>query len=164
MAIKTIKIHPAIGIARLGNSPEFFIGPEKPGDHSPPAGGYKDAACNLKKQAARFRLFGYDQNGVLVQEISAADATIQWTAHLANTKGASDLFVGAFDANQNPGQRNASVADRSKVTIDPGLRTISGPGASASFDTGHFMGVQVPLGEMRTDTLGSCSASSADLT
>ena len=29
--IKTIKIHPAIGIARVGNSPgEFFIGPEFP--------------------------------------------------------------------------------------------------------------------------------------
>jgi len=30
-AIKTIKIYPAIGIARLGNSPTgFFIGPERP--------------------------------------------------------------------------------------------------------------------------------------
>jgi hypothetical protein len=31
MAIKTIKIHPAIGIARVGDSPtEFFIGPGAP--------------------------------------------------------------------------------------------------------------------------------------
>jgi len=33
-AIKSIKIHPAIGIARLGNSPTgFFVGPEVPGVH-----------------------------------------------------------------------------------------------------------------------------------
>ena len=35
MTISSIKIHPAIGIARLGNSPyEFFIGPELPNDRS----------------------------------------------------------------------------------------------------------------------------------
>ena len=63
MAITKIKIHPAIGIARLGNSPtEFFIGPELPGDHAPPKGGYKDARHRIKRQAARFRLFGYDEN------------------------------------------------------------------------------------------------------
>ena len=34
--ITSIKIHPAIGIARLGNSPtEFFIRPELPGDRRP---------------------------------------------------------------------------------------------------------------------------------
>jgi hypothetical protein len=43
-AIKIIKIHPAIGIARLGNSPTgFFIGPEQPGVHPRPRGGYRDA-------------------------------------------------------------------------------------------------------------------------
>src|SRR5262249_20412928 len=42
--IRTIKIHSSIGIARVGNSPgEFFIGPEKPGDHAVPEGGYNDS-------------------------------------------------------------------------------------------------------------------------
>ncbi|MEO8427646.1 MAG: LodA/GoxA family CTQ-dependent oxidase, partial [Verrucomicrobiota bacterium] len=69
-AIKTIKIHPAIGIARVGNSPtEFFIGPELPGKHKQPFGGYKDAQGRIKRQAARFRLFGYDSHGKLVKEI-----------------------------------------------------------------------------------------------
>ena len=48
-AIARLRIHPAIGIARLGNSPDgFFIGPELPGDHAPPAGGYKDGSGRIK--------------------------------------------------------------------------------------------------------------------
>src|SRR5437867_5923285 len=85
--IETVKIHPAIGIARLGNSPtEFFVGPEKPGVHTPPRGGYKDAQRRVKRQAARFRLFGYDKKGKLVKEVTSADAKIEWTVHLANSK------------------------------------------------------------------------------
>jgi hypothetical protein len=50
-------IHPAIGLARVGNSPEeFFIGPEVPGPHPVPEGGFKDTAGRIKRQAARFRL------------------------------------------------------------------------------------------------------------
>src|SRR5207237_3248636 len=82
--IKTIKIHPGIGVARVGNSPdEFFVGPEIPGDRTPPEGGYKDAQGRIKRQAARFRLFGYDGRGQLVKEITDDDATIGWTVHLA---------------------------------------------------------------------------------
>src|SRR2546426_10556264 len=37
-------IHPAIGIGRVGNSPDgFFLGPEVPGHHPLPPGGFKDA-------------------------------------------------------------------------------------------------------------------------
>jgi L-Lysine epsilon oxidase N-terminal len=37
--ITHVKIHPAIGIARIGNSPtDFFVGPEIPLDHTAPAG------------------------------------------------------------------------------------------------------------------------------
>jgi hypothetical protein len=154
MAIQTVKIHPAIGIARLGNSAESFIGPELPGDHTPPAGGYKDVQCRLKRQAARFRLFGYDQNGVVVQEITAADAQITWTVHLANTKAAASLFVGAFDPNQNPGLRNSGVTNRSTIVIDAGARSLSGNNQTATFDGGQFMGVPVPLGQMNTDANG----------
>lgn len=49
----TYKIHPAIGIARVGNSPdEFFIGPERIGERPDPPGDFKDAQCRVKKQAA----------------------------------------------------------------------------------------------------------------
>src|SRR5215212_7011319 len=43
--IEQIVIHPAIGVARVGNSPhEWFLGPETAGPHPVPPGGFKDAA------------------------------------------------------------------------------------------------------------------------
>ena len=150
--IRTVKIHPAIGIARVGNSPsEVFIGPEVPGDSTPPAGGYKDKQHRVKRQAARFRLFGYDEHGKLVQELDAKDATILWTVHLANKKAAGPRFEGL---RQNAPLRNEGVADRKTLVIDPGARSISGATQSASFDSGSFLGTQVPLGEIRTDEQG----------
>ncbi len=150
--IKTIKIHPAIGVARVGNSPdEFFIGPELPGDHTPPPGGYKDTDYRVKRQAARFRLFGYDAHGKLVKELDATDATITWTVHLANKKAAWHQFRGL---EKGTPLRNASVADRKRLVIDPGPRSVSGLMQSARFDTGSFMGTKVPLGEIRSDERG----------
>src|SRR6202022_422351 len=112
---------PTIGIARLGNSAtEFFVGPERPGDHSAPLGGYKDAQHRVRRQAARFRIFGYDENGKLVQENASVDATMAWTAHLAYSKAAGDLFHGV--GTQSPGVRNSTVmgVDRKNLVIDPG--------------------------------------------
>jgi hypothetical protein len=151
MPITTAKIFPSIGIARIGNGPDFFIGPEIPGDRPAPAGGYKDANCRIKRQAARFRLFGYDQNGILVQEITTADANISWTVHLANKKSSWRQFSGL---NDNASFRNSSVADRGSLEIDPGAQTLNGPTQAAGFNTGRFLGQLVPLGEMRTDAQG----------
>jgi len=150
--IETVKIHPAIGIARLGNSPTgFFIGPERPGVHTRPPGGYKDAQGRIKRQAARFRLFGYDKKGKLVKEITAADASIEWTVHLANHKAEWKQFDGL---NPNPPLRNPGVAARATLVIDPGPRMLTGTNKSAKFNTGTFLGVAVPLGEIRTDKQG----------
>lgn len=147
--ITTIKIHPAIGFARIGNSPTgFFIGPESPGVSTRPKGGYKDAQGRIKRQAARFRLFGYNKKGKLVKEITAADATIEWSVHLANGKAAWKQFDGL---NPNTQPRNSGIVDRASLVIDPGQRVIVGRSQSASFDTGTFLGVPVPLGEIRTD-------------
>ncbi|TMQ04954.1 MAG: hypothetical protein E6J91_42020, partial [Deltaproteobacteria bacterium] len=118
MAITSVKIHPAIGVARLGNSPdEFFIGPERPWDPPDPAGGFKDAQCRVKRQAARFRIYAYHDDNT-VTELTAADAEISWTVHLANKKAVT---------------RNAgSAAD---LTIAPGPRTLTGPDQRKLFDT-----------------------------
>ena len=153
--IKTIKIHPAIGISRLGTSPtEFFIGPEKPGSHPRPRGGYRDAKGRIKRQAARFRLFGYDKNGKFVQEITAKDATITWTVHLANKKAEWIKFQGPKSVTNPILKRNKAVVDRNSLIIDPGPRSLSGPNQHASFNTGAFRGTPVPLGDMRTDSRG----------
>nr|MDP9120443.1 LodA/GoxA family CTQ-dependent oxidase [Acidobacteriota bacterium] len=150
MAIVAVKIFPPIGIARLGNSPtELFIGPEIPGSKTPPPdGAYKDASCRIKRQAARFRIFGFDSAGTLVQEITKDDASITWTAQLANKKASWFRFDGTT---QSAKLRNPTVADRGSLEIDPGPRTLDGPNQAAGFNTGLFLGKSVPLGEMRTD-------------
>jgi L-Lysine epsilon oxidase N-terminal/L-lysine epsilon oxidase C-terminal domain/von Willebrand factor type A domain len=138
----TYQIHPAIGIARVGNSPdEFFIGPERIGERPDPPGGFKDAQCRVKRQAARFRIFAHHDDGT-AEEITAAEADISWTVHLVNSKAA------------NPGRNNTeSAAD---LTIDPGARTLNAANQRQLFDTGviRFSDgpvTTVPLGEIRSD-------------
>ncbi|MET9271630.1 LodA/GoxA family CTQ-dependent oxidase [Kribbella sp. NPDC003557] len=138
----TYKIHPAIGIARVGNSPdEFFVGPERLGERPEPAGGFKDAQCRVKRQAARFRIFAHHDDGS-VEELTDATAEISWTVHLVNAKAA------------HPNRGNSEPAGQ--LTIDPGPRTLTGPDQRELFDTGtiDFSGepsVTVPLGEIRSD-------------
>jgi hypothetical protein len=170
------KIHPAIGVARVGNSPtSYFVGPEIPGVFSPPAGGYKDEgdaehliAPRIKRQAARFRVFGYAADGTCIGEITSMlaggkagqlTASVVWTVHLVNKKAAFNKFRGpAGENDEHPPAplRNKDIigADRQKLVIDPGSRDVSGPNARAEFSDGTFLGIRVPLGEVRTDDSG----------
>jgi len=153
-------IHPGIGIARIGDSPdEFFIGPEVPPPSPPPDGGYRDRSGALKRQAARFRIFGYDDRGCVVAELTADNADVRWTVHLANKKAAWYQFDVALDIPEATpaARRNASfTGDQRKVLeIDPGPRTIAGRSeAGAIFDSGRFLDTPVYLGELRTDQDG----------
>jgi L-Lysine epsilon oxidase N-terminal/L-lysine epsilon oxidase C-terminal domain len=161
--IVSAAIHPAIGIARVGDShDDWFLGPEVPDPEPPPVGSYRDAAGALKRQAARFRVYGYDADGRVVRELTAADADVTWTVHVANTKAAWYQFQLALDipdaADAIPSAlRNAGVQDRSSLVIDPGPRSITGVDAHGPdhvFDTGEFRGRSVYLGELRTDEAG----------
>jgi hypothetical protein len=164
-------IYPPIGVARIGNSREpgdagYFIGPEVPDQPALKQGDYKDAHGALRRQAARFRIYGFDADNQVVSEITAADANtqIEWTVHLANKKAAWYNFEmaldqpSAFEAADPPAtRRNVLIQDqeRSKLVIDPGARSISGLAASgAKFDTGKFFTLPVDLGELRTDAQG----------
>jgi hypothetical protein len=157
-------IHPSIGVARLGNSDnEFFIGPEVTDPLPEPPGFYRDKAGALKRQAARFRIYGLDAAGAVVAELTPQNASIEWTVHLANKKSAWYQFQLALDIPEAESAepsllRNAAVADRSRLTIDPGPRSIKGKnqkgGKKYVFDTGKFMGDAVYLGELRTDDAG----------
>jgi hypothetical protein len=153
--IAIIRIHPAIGIARLGNSPgKFFVGPEVPGVARQPQGGYRDAEGRIKRQAARFRLFAYDKDGNLIREITSADAIITWTVHLANKKAEWIKFQGPKSKTNQHLRRNKGVTDRNSLIIDPGPRSLNRPNQAANFDTGLFLGTKIPLGEVRTDKQG----------
>jgi hypothetical protein len=163
-SIAKVRIHPALGIARVGNSEdEYFIGPELPYATPQELGFYKDSAGKLKRQAALFRLYAYDAKGRVLGEVTADDGPVEWSVHVANKKAAWYDFDVALDipeatANNEQSQiRNAAFtgADRAKLTIDPGPRSISGKNAPAvAFDTGEFVGTKVYLGELRTDDAG----------
>ena len=160
-SIVEARIHPAIGIARIGNSDEFFIGPEVPHATAPPQGGYRDAEGRLKRQGARFRIYGYDSQGNVVGELTSSNAEIEWSAHVANKKAAWYDFDVALDLpeaiNVRSARRNAAIQDkeRKNLIIDPGTRSISGANQRSSpFDTGEFLGNKVYLGELLTDESG----------
>jgi hypothetical protein len=154
------RIHPAIGIARVGNSVDsFYFGPEVPGTVPRPRAGFKDASGAIARQAARFRLYGYDRRGRVVRELTAADADITWTVSAANAKAAWYRFNVALDLPiATPvGLRNASVVggDRAGLVIAPGAKTIGGrePGPVA-LTGGSFLGTPVGLGELLLDERG----------
>jgi hypothetical protein len=88
-----LRIHPAIGMARVGNSPtEYFFGPEIPGVPPDPTGGFKDSQCRVKRQAARFRVFAYLDDGAEAPiEVTAAIADIRWTVTVANFKNGNTV-------------------------------------------------------------------------
>jgi hypothetical protein len=156
-------IHPAIGVSRLGNSADdFFISPQVVPIPPAPVGSYRDARRALKREAAQFRLYGYNVDGEVVSELTAGSADIEWTVHVANTKASWYQWQMAMDvpeaaAVQLP-LRNASLAGsaRSTLAIDPGPKTIAGAGTSgAQYELhGAFTGVGVYLGELRTDENG----------
>jgi hypothetical protein len=52
-----LRIHPGIGVARVGDSPDSFIGPETVDIPPTPAGGYRDDEGRIRRQASRFRVF-----------------------------------------------------------------------------------------------------------
>ncbi|CAG8831502.1 873_t:CDS:10, partial [Gigaspora margarita] len=67
----------------------------------------------VKPQAARFRIYGYDDKGNLVQEIKLSDANedldikITWNVELANKKAAHTRFSGILDYKESNPKRNA---------------------------------------------------------
>jgi len=163
--VASCKIHPAIGIARVGNHPtEFFPGPEVPGRDDAPAGGYKavDAATGtrkIKRQAARFRVYAYNAAGAVLGELTPADGSVTWRAQLVNAKAEWDLFDGRkgeelpVNGRRPKQRRNDGVHDRQSLIIDGRLQTLPGVNQSVRF-AGSFLGHAVELGEMRTTAEG----------
>ena len=165
----TYQIHPAIGIARVGNSPDsFYISPEQTGappiDCGPdglpimkdgveqPVTQYKDAKNRIRRQAARFRVYVYDDPACPGRELKIGDTLtavqitgpgqsgqiftgklldIHWTVYIANKKASWYEFQELEGEHGYPAGhalRNAGITDpslRQKLIIDPGPRTVS---------------------------------------
>jgi L-lysine epsilon oxidase-like protein/heme oxygenase-like protein len=148
------QIYPGVGIARLGNSPEeYFIGPEAPGHPPKPLNGFKDEAGRVKRQAARFRIYAFNEQGEAIKELTDKDARITWTVHLANKKAHHWMFLGSYWDIQypmfkavnpeHPPLRNQELKgeeDRKALIIDPGSRSISGSNQKGVKFDGGTMG------------------------
>lgn len=160
--ITSVAIYPPIGIARVGNSDEYYLAPEMPGKPAHAEGGFKDGTGRVKKQVVRYRVYGLDKDGQAVMELTDQDAKIEWRVHVANRKASWYQFLNALDLEGlaiPSAFRNGTVkgANRAQLTIDPGPRTICGAkqsGAKYRFSGGTFYGKEVPLGELRTDEQG----------
>lgn len=134
------RIHPSVGIARMGTSAEYFIGPEAPTLAFLPDGGdYRDAKGELKRQAQRFRVYEFtysDGSDVpsAVREITKADADIKWSVYVANEKS----------FRTDPSQR--FPIGRGPVTLEANHR-------SAEVE-GDIWGSTVRLASLRRDNAG----------
>jgi len=160
----TLEIHPAIGIARMGSSDEYFIGPE-PG--LPIEKNRRDATADrlLKRQAARFRVYSCvrDEHGTLVsfEELTPTKATITWSVHLVNRKAAAPRFLNDANVpNTDPtlrrnGATGNDIVDKPLI-IDGGIQSLTGPLQPRKIFLGQFKGNDLPrgLGEMSTDADG----------
>ncbi len=143
------RIHPSIGVARVGDSPDsFYLAPRSIGGlpvecdrRGNPAGSearprtvkrFRDSEGRIRRQAAQFRIFAYDDDGSPGREVTLGDqdiAKIEWTVHVANKKSAWWNFYELY-GNTMPeygGQRNSYEA-RSKETGNPTLRNASEQG------------------------------------
>ena len=162
------RIFPSIGIARVGNSTEYFIGPESPGPAKEPSNGYKDSEGRIKKQAARFRIYAFDESGKCCGELTSENSVISWKVELANKKAEWFAFSGTNNVQNildkdipipgNPGRRNPKIAgsDRDKLCIAPAANEISGADEIGPDLKGQFLDHpdHISLGSCRTDNLG----------
>ncbi len=163
-----VRIHPGIGVARVGNSrmggkEGYYIGPEVTRPERTEFGASRDPGGALKRQVARFRVYGYDKNGNVVAEIQQSEnSQIEWSVHVANRKAQWYEFDAAMDldatANISVPLRNPKVtgSGRDALCIDGGKTHISGISMrDSSFAmNGAFQGTPVYLGELRTDEVG----------
>ena len=157
-------IHPGIGLMRVGDAEtEFYIGPEVTDPPSQDPNFYRDSSGALKREAARFRIYGYNAAGEVVRELNSNNADIEWTVQLANRKADWFRFITAMDIPETKDltltRRNPKIPPhkRSELIIDSGSRSISGASQSGkeyAFDSGKFKQETVYLGELQTDDQG----------
>ncbi len=198
-------IHPAIGIARLGNSPnEFYICPEQEGalpiacdknghtktdasGNETSVSSFKDQQGRIKRQAARFKIFIYDDKDPGGRELKLGDTIygvdthgklvdVEWTVYIANKKAVWYQFQqleGEHGYAPNHKLRNADITDtneRQKLIIDPGPQTVYAGNVNkttqAQFargkNPGYTQSFPPPLSPNNIDTLGEIMTVTTD--
>jgi hypothetical protein len=193
------KIHPSIGLARLGNSDDFYIGPETLSGLPIDCDGngnaitldgkeqtvthFRDNDGKIKRQAARFRVYMYDDanpdgielvvadpanniKGTIVQGFEGGGSGeligVQWVVWLANKKSAWYEFKELQGEHGYPKKakvRNRDIKNRQALVIDPGPVFITGPNQSAEMaagaNPGYTQSFPPPLTPASITSLGS---------
>jgi hypothetical protein len=176
---KVYKIHPGMGFTRVGPSTQgYFLTGETPGaapididaaGNEAAFSGYKDAAKIMRRQGARFRVFGYDRDDAsgllsLVREITIADADIRWSVSLTAAKAEGKLMTSVIGADgkrtivPSDKNRNDPPAGQTRADLKASVAlTVNGKNAgpaSGSEPVGHIVGKDLFIGEARTDSDG----------
>ncbi|GAA4883345.1 LodA/GoxA family CTQ-dependent oxidase [Ferrimonas pelagia] len=167
-----IRIHPAINFARVGNSDEYLVSPEtaagdlqdpntglmgglptRPNDGSGPdqliqSTDLRDSQGRLKRQAARFRLYHYDQAQNTYPAGGGTELTlgaqlpdgrtvtdILWTVHLANKKANN------FEIENDQGEESGIEAyqDPSTLVLRNAVPPPPKPGEKPPVNPGRFV-------------------------
>ena len=197
------RIHPGIGIARLGDSPsEFCISPEKPtalpidcdeqgnsllsddGESEIAIAKFKDSEGRIKRQAARFKVYVYDDQSPEGRPLKLGDpikgggnegvlVDIQWQVYLANKKAVwyeFNALQGEHGYSQSHPRRNADITDpeaRQRLIIDPGPQVVNVTNRRTAYFNKDHDDLYAPtfppplkphsietLGELKTDNQG----------
>jgi L-lysine 6-oxidase len=169
----TYRIHPAIGFARVGNSPDaWYLEPSAVGalptefddtGEERVVTQFKQAGA-VKRQAARFRIYRYEQGKPPVEVSAGAGLrSASWTVHVANKKAAwygfqelqGNVMLSPTNtyADQGVPLRNAKVEGedaRRQLIIDPGPRTLDAAGDWLALDAsgGDYPHVSFPPGDL----------------
>lgn len=182
--VHSVAIYPAIGIARIGNSPtDYFLGSTIPGQPATDSDNFRDKDGNIKRQGVKFYVYGLDKEGNVLGELNSKNKTkIDWRVDVANKKSAWYDFdiafdiptaEGVYDADgfkvpeelRTPVQsalRNSDFKgeDRKRLMIEAKAKHITGEGTNLNGSQYQFEGkigmwdMPVNLGELKTDKLG----------
>jgi hypothetical protein len=114
------KVHPALGIGRVGNSNDYYIAPSTPGglpteySTQPPSGTYfRDAQSQLLRQAVKFQVYVYDSanpDGAPIAIGQNNIVGIKWTVWVANKKSCWFQFQQHTGSKMGPYDGQAQIA------------------------------------------------------
>ena len=162
------KIYPPIGIARLGDSEEFFVGPERPGSlgvditrdgAESEVQSLKDVSSKVKRQVARFRIFQFEDESSSGELVELPEgASIRWTVALVNKKAAVNRSRGP----RNPDLPVIAKTKQSRILNGGEQEIIAEKGRQAGPEWFNVANLSFPsaeyphyLGELRTDVNGN---------
>jgi len=141
------RIHPSVGVARVGNSTKFYLPPttvggrptecdqlfgdEIDGDKPKYVKKFKDEHKKMKRQAAKFTVYKHDTDNNSVELVDLTNQNeikgVKWMVHIANKKAAwyhFDLFKGDLlidpentYENRNAEKRNPDVEDEKRQKL-----------------------------------------------